>query len=292
MGRITRGEWLGEAFGRLRSIVTPAADATVVAFLGPYRNLTTLTAATLGLHPNIVVMNHGFARVEATASLRAFDDPAPEKTQRLRQTLVELSEGGRRGPPGGSIRLSHAVTDHPAMAAAYAAAPMKEKTGAVVWKESGDLGNYLERRGLDPAEVAARWPKLRFIGPVRRPLDHIRGLRGFDRHQIPNASSPPTFEEAARHILAAHYSFWQRARRRPDGFFQFRETEMSAALLTRLASHIGVAPRADWLALAAPLFQGSKMYDHDDSERAAFRALLDETYGQEPEFVAFIESAA
>src|SRR5262249_3854846 len=77
-------------------------------FLGPYRILTTLTAACLGLHPGCAVLNRGLDRVLGRESVNPF---APERSPEFRRfvRLAELASlSGRRGVRGGSVRLSHA----------------------------------------------------------------------------------------------------------------------------------------------------------------------------------------
>src|SRR5689334_13648080 len=47
----------------LSSFIDISECKSVCLALGPYRNLTTLTAATLFLHPNCQVLNHGGMRI-------------------------------------------------------------------------------------------------------------------------------------------------------------------------------------------------------------------------------------
>lgn len=108
-------------------------------FLGLPRNLTTLTAAVLSLHPNVQVMNHGFRRIEKTDALRAFHDPTSSNVSELIDLLLELSIGGKRGGFGGSILLSHAFRK-PEMQAAYrqrfGEAEFKHDVHVMAWKDS------------------------------------------------------------------------------------------------------------------------------------------------------------
>src|SRR5262245_62722330 len=118
---------------------------TLCVFLGPYRNLTTLTAAVLGLHPECVVLNHGFGRVEAHRSLAPFAPPSQPGFDRFLRFAVEASRQGRRGGYGGSIAASHA---HERTAMQDASARAEETTAAharvVVWKRSEEHTSELQ----------------------------------------------------------------------------------------------------------------------------------------------------
>lgn len=81
---------------------------SVCLALGPYRNLTTLTASTLFLHPNCQVLNHASDRIYGNREIDFFDDYNRRKMDRFIQFSIRISKKGRRGTRGGSIIHSHA----------------------------------------------------------------------------------------------------------------------------------------------------------------------------------------
>ncbi len=147
---------------------------SVCLFLGPYRNLTTLTASLLTLHPECQVLNHGSNRVLPFAELNFLVDYSDAKFERFCRFALDASRGGRRGDFGGSVTLSHAF-DHDSMRQAYARRygdrRVKERVSCLVWKESHRVTAFLRRQGLPPEELSRANPKLRFLMPIRNPLD-------------------------------------------------------------------------------------------------------------------------
>ena len=86
---------------------------TVCLTLGPYRNLTTLTAATLFLHPHCQVLNHAGSRIFENQAVNFLADYSRAKFDRFIQFAIQISGGGKRGNFGGSITYSHAFdTQH------------------------------------------------------------------------------------------------------------------------------------------------------------------------------------
>ena len=81
---------------------------SVCLTLGPYRNLTTLTAATLFLHPNCQVLNHAGKRIFGNRKVDFLSDYSKDKLDRFIQFAIKISSKGQRGKLGGSIIYSHA----------------------------------------------------------------------------------------------------------------------------------------------------------------------------------------
>lgn len=78
----------------------------VGAFLGPYRNLTTLTASVLALHPHVQVLNHAGRRLLKQPELDFITEPST--WNRFCEVALAESRGGTAGLHGGSITHSHA----------------------------------------------------------------------------------------------------------------------------------------------------------------------------------------
>ena len=165
--------------GRLAAGVGPArplADEATVDDLrsicclwGPYRNLTTITAAAIGVHPGVKVLNHGGEFVLADSRLDFLRAASPDANSRFLQFALDHQTDGVRGDRGGSIELSHAFDD-PALRRAYAERPASAAVGCVVWKESQAVTNHIRSAGLTTGDVVRINPLVRFVLPVRNPV--------------------------------------------------------------------------------------------------------------------------
>jgi hypothetical protein len=269
--------------------------------LTAYRSLTTLTFATLGLHPHIQVMNHGFASVEASGALALFEAPDDAGLDRLARTLHRLSLGGTAGQEGGNIRFSHAFAfDHIAMRDAYATLNgdrlAKSPVRVVAWKEGSRLREHLIARGVDPIALAARFDRLRFVNPIRDPIDQACALHGFHAepglHPVPASLGTTDLPAIMRYVLRAAAEAYDAAQRRPDRFLCFTEREIGLALLRRLADFLEVEPSGAWLAAALSAFRVTRSYPRLPEPIRLLDRLLGEAYHDRPDFVAFIREQA
>src|SRR5882672_10493469 len=110
---------------------------TVCLFLGPYRNLTPLTASLLSLHPHCQVLNHAGARVFAAPDVNFLLDPSVATLRRFCDFALSASQGGQRGNYGGSITLSHAFDSdvvRDAYRNRYGELLIKPSVDCLVWK--------------------------------------------------------------------------------------------------------------------------------------------------------------
>ena len=66
-------------------------------FLGPYRNLTTLTASTLFLHPNCQVLNHASTRIFGDQRIDFFANYSDATFDAFLRYAIHISQSGARG---------------------------------------------------------------------------------------------------------------------------------------------------------------------------------------------------
>ena len=147
---------------------------SVCLTLGPYRNLTTLTAATLFLHPNCQVLNHGGKRIFGCRQLDFLSDYSEEKLNRFIQYAIRISTKGKRGAHGGSIKFSHAFDNKHAMKEVFRGTGdgiLKKEIKCLFWKESLMTSNMIRQKNVDLGTIFERDQRLRFILPIRNPLD-------------------------------------------------------------------------------------------------------------------------
>ena len=93
----------------------------------------------------------------------------------------------------------------------------------------------LRNRNIDPPALTRRLDRLRFLSPIRHPIDHAISLQHFYRNGIPPYIRPGLSDlqlnSVLRYILGCHRDFLRYSSTCPDKFFWFTETEIGASLL-------------------------------------------------------------
>ena len=249
---------------------------TVTLFLGPYRNLTTLTASILALHPNVQVLNHGKGEV--------FDGPRnfirnkdPAAFTRFIDAAIALSEAGQRGDKGGSIVFSHAF-DHDPVREAYAArfgdALRKPDIQALVWKESLRVSNVLRRHRIDVGALLERLPTLRFLMPVRHPLDVAASNMETGHWEVFRDLPERTLPAVLDAVLDEIAWFFDLAERHPDRFFSYFQDGFDQDTLLALARFLDIPHDTGWAADANRCFVLRSRRRHDPQVEAQFKSAV------------------
>ena len=145
---------------------------TVCIILGPYRNVTTLTASCCMLHPEIQVLNHGFSinKSDKTNFLLSYSD---KKFDNFIFEVLEIARKGQSIPrEGGVVTASHAFMDYEIMRKTFYERyknTHKENVRSIVWKDSQHNTNILMPSDFD--DLLSKNHKLRFLLPIRNPMD-------------------------------------------------------------------------------------------------------------------------
>ncbi len=130
-----------------------ASLKTVCIIVGPYRNLSTLLASLLFLHPTCQVLNHAEDRVLSKKELNFLRDYSDEKFSRFCRFALFASARGQRSGYGGSILFSHAF-ERPAFKQAFrerfgAKTVVKKKVESIVWKANLRASSEMKHSGID-----------------------------------------------------------------------------------------------------------------------------------------------
>ena len=147
---------------------------SVCLALGPYRNLTTLTAATLFLHPNCQVLNHAGSRIYGNNHVDFLSDYSEERLNHFIQFAIRISGKGRRGNYGGSITYSHAFDSKYEIKNKFVKSSLeleKKQIKCLFWKESLLTSNLIREKNVDLCSIFEKDDRLRFLMPIRNPLD-------------------------------------------------------------------------------------------------------------------------
>lgn len=260
---------------------------TVCLALGPYRNLTTLTAAMIALHPRCQVLNHAGERVFANRRVNFLDEYSDEKFEAFIRHAVKMSRGGTRGQYGGSILHSHAF-GRDAVRRAYETrfgkTRRKSHIQSVFWKESLLTSNYIRTHQVDLDAIFAANPRLRFLMPVRNPMDcAVSNLNRGRASQFEGLTAEASLEEVLGAILREFAWFLAQHDRNPDRFFYFLENEFDRESLLRLADFLGVESDPEWLEAATGVYRLEGAYTHAAALRQAYGGLVREIFGDRAE---------
>ena len=272
-----RWELPDDAFKRLQS---------VCIFLGPYRNLTTLTAALLSLHPKCQVLNHSGFRILEERQLNFFADPSVACFRRFLQYIVTESQRGSRGDDGGSITLSHAFGSE-LLRDTYRARHgehLEKHNECYVWKESLAVTNYLRSNNIDLAALFDRNPCVRFLLPIRHPIDcaisNAKTGHGKRFDQVESQDPASILNAVIREVA------WFRAQaaRYPERFFSFCQYEFNAELLRQVARFLRIEADERWVRDALKCYELKPSYDHSPDLLASFRSSVEQQFVDDPDF--------
>lgn len=274
---------------RARELAAADAITTVVLPLGPYRNLTTMTAALFAMHPQAVVLNHAADRVFGSR-FDPFDAPGPARWRVFKAGAVRLLQHGRKSSYGGNVLLSHAFRGG-RLSGAYARrfGDTLAKPGATTlfWKDSMRFQNRFEA-GRPPLETfVAATPQAVFIYPIRNPLDCARSnlATGHWRHLAPEKAFEPTLAR----ILGALRWFRQRERADPARFWSFAEDELAPPFLERFAAFARLPADPGWLADAPAAIEIATRREHKPERRDLYARLVAETFADDADMRARLE---
>ena len=267
--------------------VDPDQIQSVCLALGPYRNLTTLTAGLLALHPACQVLNHAGVQLLPDPERNFLADYSPGRMRAFLRSALDLSAGGERGQQGGAITKSHAFDpQHPLgrlYQARYGEATLKDSPTCLFWKESLHTSNFLRRNEVDVAALLEAEPRLRFLMPVRHPLDCALSNRNTDHTRYfgeldAQAEVPEVVDAVLDHLRWAA----ELQRDHPDRVFLFSERRFGRRTLVDLAAFLGIEADERWIQDACAAFQLKPGYAHPAEHVAQYEALVRERFADLP----------
>lgn len=237
----------------------------VAIILGPYRNLTTLTAAILALHPKCQVLNHAANRILADDEINFLSRPDRATFDRFVEAALEASKGGKQGVFGGSILFSHAYR-MPSMKGMYenryGDEVFKPEASCLVWKDS----MRVQQPMMEDPELFDRlcdtFPELSFLLPIRDPLDcAVSNLRTRHIRHLGGSATLP-LNEAVDKVLDAFAWVLAKRDKRPDRVFVFTQYDQPEELFHSLAAFLDVDPVDTWMKDALGAFKMRRQYKH------------------------------
>jgi hypothetical protein len=289
-----RAAWLIEDRRALQSSESVDIEEiqTVCVTLGPYRNLTTLTAAVMFLHPHCQVLNHAGMRVFGRNQVDFLSDFSSGRLDRFLQYAVEISKGGRRGRRGGSITYSHAFLTNKGIQHAFEDSGkqlLKPHIRSLFWKESLKASTLVSQQTDHLEQIFAADARLRFLLPIRNPIDcAVSNLRtGNDRFFV-DLPRRPRLLEVLNAVVKEIFWFEGLRLRFPDRFFSFTQNEISPARFRRISEFLGLPQDESWEHTANDLMQIRTNYQHDPDILENYGELLDRYEQKFPDLTARI----
>jgi hypothetical protein len=257
---------------------------TLGIFLGPYRNLTSLIAAVLFLHPHSQVLNHAGPRL---LDRREYDFLRQHNADRFSQFMHEalrISEGGARGTYGGSILLAHSFADHPRMQSIYrkryAWATRKYQIDSLIWKESQMVTQILRANENRIHELVRQNRKLRFILPIRNPIDCANSLQRLKMSRIYGEQTSGSLESIIDLILDDFKWFLELENRYPEQFFHFFQNSFDAEMLEQLETFLKLPHDEQWVQDALSIYRLRKPYQHEEQIVAHYENRIEALFGR------------
>jgi hypothetical protein len=235
---------------------------TVCLFLGPNRNLTTLTASVLALHPNCQVMSHGGQRVFPDPELNFFNDYTHDKFIKFCHFVYVMSQTKDKGSFGGGITITHAFRYHEIMRNTYrrryGRSLLKEDVQSLVWKEAHRTDDYVQQNKIDIGKLLTKNEKLRFLMPIRNPI-HIASSyfnrKGFRNNFFKDQAENPEINvlldrllEKMKRAIALHKAY-------PDRVMVFFENDVDPDLFGRMAAFLQIEADEQWTRDALKCFE-------------------------------------
>lgn len=262
---------------------------SVCLFLGPYRNLTTLTAGVLALHPNCQVLNHGGERLLETHNLDFLANYSDSTFGAFCDWALDASQGGRRGNYGGSITLSHAFDRdvlRDAYQQRYGDTLVKSEITSLVWKESLFVTRMMKERQQEIQSLLDANRAIRFLMPVRNPMDCALSNIKTGHSKVLCPEHPESPNDVLGAVLAE--IAWFRGLQRTygeDRFFSFFEFEERSELMERLLAFLELPRDERWIADATRCFDLDARYRHKHAFEDSFRHSSSELFGDDPSFL-------
>lgn len=251
---------------------------SVCLFLGPYRNLTTLTASLLFLHPNCQVLNHAGERILPNERLNFLSSYTEEKFQEFCHFAITMSEGGTRGSYGGSIVLSHAFAEHEEMRQIFkkrfGSRLLKANIKSLVWKESELVSQFIRYSSVGVPYILSKNAQLRFLMPIRNPVNCAQSIVRYGmRRQYEDL---PSFdlEHVMDAVLAELRWFVDLKHKFPDRFYFFYQDQLNSEGLKNLAEFLGLEANSMWINDVLAIYKLGVDRKHEESTLVLFEELV------------------
>ncbi len=202
---------------------------------------------------------------------------------------LRLSAGGQRGLKGGSVTLSHAYANNPGFVKAYrsrfGSTLLKTDIRSLVWKESMLIALTLRKQNVKVLELANQCPMLRFIYPVRNPIDcAISNLNqgGMAELICQLRGEMVTLENVIKNIIEYIAWFAEMASKKPDQFQFVLQNSLQGLTALPMQDFLQVDHDKRWQAESQALLSVKPSYSVNNDIREFTRCCIKSQLSQFP----------
>jgi hypothetical protein len=260
---------------------------TVCLALGPYRNLTTLTASILFLHPHCQVLNHGGVRILDDPDLDFLLHPGTGTTDNFLRYAIQISTKGKRGRTGGSILHSHAFDAQHKLGKLYRKhfgdQLIKDEIHSLFWKESLRTSLHIRKHHINLTQLFDTEPRLRFLLPIRNPLDCATSNLRTGHANLFGLEKSPDLHQVLDAILDEILWVMERQDRYPEHFFHFLENDFGPEQALALAAFLDLDTNPAWVSVAQEAFDIHKPYHHPRELNDYYLSAVNRRFSPWPE---------
>lgn len=271
--------------------IDDVSKISILAFLGPYRNLSSFTSAVLALHPGVQVLNHSYNTV--TTKKTNFIKEASDSSINEFIKRATLISSKRRVElfgeyiMGGSILDSHSFLNYQDVTDSYrrrfGSELVKHSFQVLAWKESGRLTDYLMRYDEDFTNLLDHVPRIKFILPIRNPIDcaisnfklRYHKALSFEGRRLYEGIPDGSLEGMLEFILYSHIWCLRFADAYPDAFFVFSQRDVNEKLFSNLAKFLGVEKDDAWIRDCIKISNFKASYAHDEKMMEKYKEIFD-----------------
>lgn len=255
---------------------------TVCFALGPYRNLSTLTASTLYLHPDIQVLNHGGKLVFHDEQNDLFENFESSVVDSFLKFVSYLSNQKQKGDLGGQIVLSKKFSNNAIFSKYISQNPTilnKENSKVLFWKESALISEKLKKNLSFLKKMASERVQFKFILPVRNPMDcAISNLKTGHYLRFNNLGSESRKEDILNAILDELKWVLDMQLEYPNHFYVLFENRICPKTISNLSKFLNVTEVDSWVDLMSRAFVSNSRYDIDQTFIELYRELVKQKF--------------
>jgi hypothetical protein len=232
------------------------------------------------------VLNHAGPRVFSKPELAFLNDFSDDKFANFSQYALAASAGGKRGGYGGSVALAHAFADHDGMQSIYkerfGEKLRKDKVDALVWKESQLTNNFIRENKVDLAPIFSANSKLRFLMPVRNPIDCAISNQKTGAGKYLTTAKSQTVEDLLEAILFEEAWVFRLKEMFPDRFLCFFEFDAHGTFFEELEAFLKLPSDKQWLQDAKSMYVIKQGYKPEANLASKMKAFLEANFADLP----------
>lgn len=253
---------------------------TICIILGPYRNLTTLTASCCMLHNQVQVLNHG-PYINENNKTNFLVQYSKNKVDNFIKEVLRIACDEEVIPgKGGIITASHAFKNYKIMQNVFNnkfSKISKDDTKSIVWKDSHKNTNILLKNN-NLKNLLHMDNRLKFLLPIRNPIDCAISNSNFDvsAHKKYFCKNKRR-EDILKSLFDIYKWFFEFENKYQDRFFSFFEFE-SMYFIDRFEKFACIDTDVQWKKDVENVWTIKKSYKYSNNLKKIYANNLENIY--------------